>query len=106
MAAWHHDRLHRSMRELADFMDVVQRYGVDVETARAGNIDLATPTGRLVAYNLGAIARYESEHQSERHKSAEEGLARKGKAHGGRRPFGFEADRVTLRPGRAGEERG
>src|SRR5438128_1675724 len=97
LVAWHNDRLHRSMRELAQFIDVIRTSGIEVQTARAGSIDLSTPTGRMMAFNLGNIAEYESAHKSERHLVAEERLATTGKAHGGRRPFGFEADRVTIR---------
>ncbi len=97
LAAWHNDRLHRSIKELAEFVDLVRETGIEVETARAGDIDLSTPTGRMIAFNLGNIAEYESAHKSERHLAAEVRIAKAGKAHGGRRPFGFEADRVTIR---------
>jgi DNA invertase Pin-like site-specific DNA recombinase len=97
VVAWHGDRLHRSVKELVAFADLVQPRNVVVETARGGVMDFDSPTGRLVMLNLGVVARYESEHKAERHLSAEQELAKAGKAHGGRRPFGFEADRITIR---------
>ncbi len=35
-------------------------------TVQAGPLDLSSPSGRMVARQLGAVARYESEHRSER----------------------------------------
>ena len=102
IVAWHTDRLHRSPRELEEFIDLVEAAGIRVETARSGMLDLSTPAGRMVARQLGAVARYESEHKSERHKRKAREVAHNGQpAGGGTRPFGFEADRVTLRPDEA-----
>jgi site-specific DNA recombinase len=64
--AWHPDRLHLSPVELEVFIDLVERSGVRVETAQAGRVDLATPAGRMNALMLGTVARYESEHKSDR----------------------------------------
>jgi hypothetical protein len=41
---------------------------------QAGPLDLSTPSGRMVARQLGAVARYESEHRSERVRAAATGL--------------------------------
>src|SRR3954454_20195704 len=51
--AWHTDRLHRSPRELEEFIDLCERRGVGVETVKAGPVDLSTPAGRAVARTLG-----------------------------------------------------
>jgi site-specific DNA recombinase len=60
-------------------------------------VDLSTPSGRLHARMLGSIARYESEHRSERLRSKATELARAGKVGGGgRRPFGYEQDRRSI----------
>jgi DNA invertase Pin-like site-specific DNA recombinase len=64
--AWHTDRLHRSSRELEEFIDICEGAGVAVETVKAGPVDFSTPAGRAVARTLGAWARYESEHKAER----------------------------------------
>lgn len=98
IVAWHPDRLHRSPRELEEFIDLVERQKITVQTVRAGIIDLATPAGRMVARQLGAVARYESEHKSDRQRAkAREIALAGGNAGGGTRPFGFERDRVTVR---------
>ncbi|WP_395103769.1 recombinase family protein [Actinomadura sp. SCN-SB] len=94
--AWHTDRLHRSNTELEDYIKVVEPRGILTETVKAGPVDLATPTGRMVARQLCAIARYESEHRAERVSLARERQARQGKYGGGKRPYGFEADGVTV----------
>lgn len=100
--AWHTDRLHRSPRELEEFIDLCERAGVAVETVKAGPVDLATPAGRAVARTLGAWARYESEHKAERIRRKALEVAQAGKVWGGSpRPFGFEADRMTVREAEA-----
>lgn len=98
IVAWHNDRLHRNPSELEEFIDVVERRGLAVQTVRAGTLDLATPAGRMVARMLGAAARYESEHKSDRLRAKHRQIALAGgPAGGGTRPFGFEADQVTVR---------
>jgi site-specific DNA recombinase len=95
---WHTDRLHRSNIELEDYINVVEPREVSTETVTAGIIDLNTPIGRMVARQLCTIARYESEHRAERVHMARERQARQGKFGGGRRPYGFETDGVTVIP--------
>jgi len=97
IVAWHPDRLHRRPVELEGFIETIERCGVGVETVTTGEVDLSTPSGRLHARMLGSIARYESEHRSERLRSKARELARAGKVSGGgRRPFGYERDRCTV----------
>ncbi|MDT7596525.1 MAG: hypothetical protein QOJ06_2071 [Pseudonocardiales bacterium] len=99
--AWHTDRLHRSPRELEEFIDICEGAGVGVETVKAGPVDLSTPAGRAVARTLGAWARYESEHKAERSRRKALELAQSGKLSGGGRPFGYEHDRVTVQEAEA-----
>jgi site-specific DNA recombinase len=98
IVAWHPDRLHRQMRELLPFIDLVNKHGVGVETVTAGKYDLSTPSGRLNARLLGDVAEYESEHRAERVRRKLEQNAAEGKIHGGSRPYGWKSDRVTLDP--------
>ncbi|RZT87111.1 resolvase-like protein [Pseudonocardia sediminis] len=98
---WHTDRLHRSPIELEEWISVCEPRNVDVHTVKAGPIDLATPAGRMVARQLGAVARYESEHRSERVTAGMLEVAQKGWFRGGARPFGFEADGMTIRTSEA-----
>ena len=97
LTAWHPDRLHRSPSELETFIAIVDRAGIDIETARAGELDLSTPSGRMIARQLGAVARYESEHKSDRQRRKHQELADAGHmSGGGTRPFGYNDDRRTL----------
>lgn len=101
--AWHTDRLHRSPAELEEYIQVVERHGVDTQTVAAGQIDLSTPAGRMNARNFGNFARYEVEHMAERQQAKKRHKAAAGEWLGGRRPFGYEADGVTVRPTEAAE---
>ncbi len=84
--AWHTDRLHRSPRELEEWIEICERNGVATVTVRAGELDLATAAGRMVARMLGAAARHESEQKSERVSRARQQAAEAGLAHG---PLGY-----------------
>jgi hypothetical protein len=55
--AWHTDRLHRSPLELEDWITACEPHGTALWTVKAGPIDLTTPSGRLVARQLGARRR-------------------------------------------------
>lgn len=87
--AWHTDRLHRSTRELDDYIDLCEARGVATHTVQAGAIDLSTPSGRMTARILGAVAKQESEHKGERVARARRQKALNGEWMGGIRPFGW-----------------
>ncbi|ROP53313.1 recombinase family protein [Streptomyces sp. PanSC9] len=89
--AWHPDRLYRQPRELEDLIDLIEANEVDIKTYTAGDLDLSTPTGRMHARMLGAVAKYETEHKAERIKRKVKELVESGAIHnGGHRPFGYE----------------
>lgn len=87
--AWHTDRLHRSPTELEAYIDLSERRGVATHTVQAGTVDLATPSGRMTARILGAVARQESEHKGHRVARARQQKAMSGEWAGGIRPFGW-----------------
>ncbi|HEY8111252.1 MAG TPA: recombinase family protein, partial [Actinomycetes bacterium] len=96
IVCWHVDRLTRSPRELEDVIDLADRLGLGLATV-TGEIDLATPTGRMVARMMGAAARHEAEHKAERQARQHRQAAEAGKVSGGgTRPFGYAEDRVTV----------
>lgn len=66
VVAWHPDRLHRSSLELEEFIEIVEAASAHVATVQAGELDLATATGRMTARVVGAVSRHESEHEAER----------------------------------------
>lgn len=92
MLAWHEDRLHRSPRELEDYIDACEPRKVPTHFAQAGELDLATASGRMTARIRGAVTRAESEHKSERIRRAQAQAAQAGKWLGGALPFGWNVN--------------
>jgi site-specific DNA recombinase len=106
LVAWHPDRITRQPRELEDLIDQLDQTHTTVQTVEAGEWDLTTPSGRMTARVLGAVARHESEHKSKRIKRKHQELADAGElSGGGTRPFGYEQDRMTVRESEAIEIR-
>jgi DNA invertase Pin-like site-specific DNA recombinase len=89
VVCWHSDRFYKRLRDLEHLVDVFEAADAEIATVRAGNIDLTTPTGRLVARLLGATAMFEGEHASERLRSKHAELALQGRWPGGGRPYGY-----------------
>jgi DNA invertase Pin-like site-specific DNA recombinase len=96
--SWHTDRLHRTPRELEDYIDASEVNGTVTHTVKAGLVDLSTPGGAAMARTLCAWARYESDIKRERTKAWAKQRAEHGKAPGGIRPFGWSSDRINLDP--------
>ncbi len=104
LVAWHPDRLTRSPAELETLIDAVEQAGVQIATVTAGAYDLSTAPGRMSALIVGAVARQESEHKSERIRRKTRQLAEAGKAYGGgMRPCGYEVDKITVNDTEAAE---
>ncbi|WP_432135178.1 recombinase family protein [Streptomyces sp. bgisy154] len=89
VVVWHTDRLTRSIVELEEYIDLSERRGISTHTVQAGTVDLATPSGRMTARILGAVARQESEHKGHRVARARRQKAIAGEWVGGIRPFGW-----------------
>lgn len=98
VVVWDLDRLHRQPKELEEFFDVSDAAGVRALASVSGDVDLATDSGRFTARILGAVSRKESDDKSRRikRKAIETALAGRDSG-GGTRPFGYEADRRTIR---------
>ncbi|MCM3778977.1 recombinase family protein [Microbacterium hydrocarbonoxydans] len=86
------DRLLRDVRDLSVLIDS----GKLVVTVD-GEIDLSTADGEFRATMLAGIARFEVRRKSERQRRANDARARAGRWVGGRRPFGFEDNGMTVR---------
>src|SRR3954454_19538767 len=98
---WHLDRLTRHPRELEAFMDLCEELRVELGCV-TGDVDLSSHIGRLTARMLGGLARYESDHKSERIRRKHEEIAADGRVSGGgSRPYGYESDKVTVRAAEA-----
>ena len=97
IVCWHPDRLYRRVRELERIIDVAEAKGTTFATVRAGDVDLATPTGRGFARVAGTLAQMEVEHKGDRARRKHRELAEQGRVSGGgQRPFGFTASRTKL----------
>ncbi|MBT2549802.1 recombinase family protein [Arthrobacter sp. ISL-65] len=86
---WHFDRLNRRPVELEAYIDACKAGGALTHSVKAGEMDLSTDSGQLVARMLGAAARYESDMKATRIRRASEQATRAGKWTGGTRPFGW-----------------
>ncbi len=96
------DRLHRQPSELESFIELCSRLRLTNVASVSGDIDLTTPDGQFQARILGAVAKKESDDKSRRIRRKHEEIAASGKVSGGgSRPYGYEDDKVTIRPAEA-----
>jgi site-specific DNA recombinase len=96
------DRLHRLPREQEAFFDLCETMQLTNVASVSGEIDLTTADGQFQARILGAVAKKSSDDTSRRIRRKHEELAVNGKVSGGgSRPYGFEADKLTVRPAEA-----
>jgi DNA invertase Pin-like site-specific DNA recombinase len=96
VVAWDLDRLHRRPIELEHFMELADSHRLALATV-SGDTDLSTDNGRLFARIKGAVAKSESDRKSARQKRQALQAAELGKPQKGPRPFGYEADMITIR---------
>ena len=92
----HADRLHRSVKELETYIDACGE--VPTYQVMAGPLDLATASGKRNARLAAVIAEGEIDQAIERMRAARRHKAERGEWTGNKRPYGFEADGVTVRP--------
>lgn len=89
--AWHLDRLYRRNRDLELIVNIVESRKIDIKTVTAGEIDLNTSSGLLMARVIGSMANYEVDHQRERIKASHVDRAKRGTWRGGPIPLGFKS---------------
>lgn len=99
--AYSNSRLTRRPRELENLIDLHNLTGVRIKTVVSGDDDLSTADGRMVARIKANVDAAEAERTGERVARAQKQAAEAGKFRGGLRPYGFEADGVTVRPAEA-----
>lgn len=92
IVAWHPDRLYRRLADLAVLMKVVKERSLKIYTVKAGEIDLSSPSGILMAEIMGAVAGHEVRHKAERQVSKAREMAHAGLWSGNRVPFGYRLD--------------
>lgn len=86
---WHTDRLYRRVTDLIRLIEKAKANDLRIFTVKSGDLDLTTPSGRMVAGMLGQAAQYEVEHKGERQKTANLARARQGVRHFANRPYGY-----------------
>lgn len=95
------DRLHRRPVELEDFVTLCERVGVSQVATVTADIDLGNDDGLFMARIFAAFAAKESGRKSARIRRKMLQNAERGLPHGSARPFGYESDKITLRPDEA-----
>ncbi|MEV5689914.1 recombinase family protein [Micromonospora globbae] len=94
-------RITRRPREFEDLIDLSVQHGIEFEYVRSPTFDLSTAAGRRIARTLAAQDAGEAEDIAERVQRQKVQAATDGRWLGGRRPFGYEADGVTVRESEA-----
>lgn len=101
IVVYHGDRLIRQPWDLELLLRIADEKGLRLASP-TGTRNLDNPDDRFVLRIEAAQACRESDNTSRRAKRAHEALAAKGVPRkGGKRPYGFEADLVTVRPSEA-----
>lgn len=101
--AYTSSRLTRKPREHEDLIELAERHGTQFWYVRSPSFDLNTSAGRRVARILAATDAGEAEDIQERVVRERLQQAQRGEWAGGRRPFGYEADGVTIKADEAAE---
>jgi DNA invertase Pin-like site-specific DNA recombinase len=103
VVVYHVDRLTRRPIELEQFLEVVTAASVrHVRFVAGGDVDVGNGDGLMVVRMLQAVAANESATKSRRVRRKLDEVAASGRPHGGsKRPFGYEDDRITIRPAEA-----
>jgi site-specific DNA recombinase len=100
---YHVDRLTRRPIELEQFVETLTTAKVrHVRFVAGADVDIANGDGLMVLRLMAAVAANESASKSRRVLRKLDEVAAAGRPHGGsRRPFGFDDDRITIRPDEA-----
>ena len=90
------DRLLRRVSDVVRLIEATEERHTPV-LLLSGEIDTTTADGKLRAHILASVAQHESGKKSERERRQRDQAAAMGLYQGGRRPFGYERDGVTIR---------
>jgi site-specific DNA recombinase len=95
--SYSNSRLTRRPLELERLIAAHDRTGVELRTVVSGRDDLSTADGRMTARIKASVDAAESERIGERVRRAKLETRLAGRWGGGRRPYGYNADGVTVR---------
>lgn len=102
VVAWHDDRLWRNVVEQQTVFAMLAGYGVQHVQVGGRTYDTASADDTFISAIQALVAQKESADKSRRLTRQRQELAAEGKPHvGGRRPFGYERDMVTVRESEA-----
>ncbi|MDM4720141.1 recombinase family protein [Micromonospora sp. WMMA1363] len=94
-------RITRRPRENEDLIELAEQHGITFEYMRSPSFDLNTSAGRRIARILAANDAGEAEDIAERVQRQKDQAAAAGLWKGGRRPYGYEDDGMTVRESEA-----
>lgn len=103
IAAYTTSRLTRRPREFEDLIDLAVEHGIEFYYVRSPEFDLTTSQGRRVARMMASHDAGQAEDTQELVARQKLQSAMNGTWKGGRRPYGYEADGVTVRASEAAE---
>ena len=103
IVAYSSSRLTRRPMELEAQIRLAEECGTRFAYVRSPSFDLNTADGRQVARMLAASDAAEAERTGERVARAARQRAESGGNHGGRRPYGFRPDGISVDPAEAAE---
>lgn len=98
---WNLDRAYKRLADLQNLLEQIQDRSVMILAVQGGALDLTTPPGRAMANVMASMAQLEVETKGERQALKHRELARAGAWKGGRKPWGYEEDGVTIDPKQA-----
>lgn len=99
---YHPDRISRDPLEFERFLANMRAAGIRHIHSFVGDLDIGSDDGLVFARLFAALAAGESATKSRRVRRKLDEIAAAGKPHGGyQRPFGYEADKITVRPAEA-----
>ncbi len=97
LVCWHTDRLYRRLRDLVDLVELAEKRSLKIATVKSSDLDLSTPSGRMVASLLGSVAAYEGQQKAARQVAANRQRAQSGVVLFTSRPFGFDRDGARIK---------
>ena len=99
--AWDFSRLSRNARDWLRLSEAAQKAKARLIFVNGPETDMSNPLSRGMADIANIFARMEIETKSLRQRAAREQAAQDGRRVGGRKPFGYQQDGVTIIPAEA-----
>ena len=97
IVAWAPDRIYRRLADLEELIAIIDKRNVAIRTVKAGEFDLSTGMGKMLARILGSVAMGEGDMKSERWKRSIRQRRERGDQPGmGPRLFGYNRDGTIL----------